>query len=137
MHSPNFLNVELAPGLTPDDLIFTETAEYEKGFSDYFDAKLRPVLLGENENRLACLKETKKRNRKAFFIIAVTFVVAWILTAKWSNGENSIFLRVAFIVAALVYGWTRMPKIEYRRRSKNKILPLVAGFYGFLTYDEI
>ena len=136
MPSPNFLNVELAPGLTPDDLIFTETAEYEKGFSDYFDAKLRPVLLQENENRLACLKETKRRMRKAIPIIAAIFIVAFMATARWSTKDNAPFLRIAFFAAALTYGWTRMPKINYRQRSKNKILPIVAGYYGFLTYRE-
>jgi len=136
MEAPNLLPTQFAPGFKPEDLVFEEQADYEKGFAAYFDANLRPILIAENENRLACLRESKKRAWIGIPLIVILIAAGFVLDGM-SHSKKPAGLRVAVFAAAAIVAWMSAPKIMYRRQSKNAILPVVANFYGFLKYSEV
>ena len=137
MDDPNLLDdLELAPGLKPEDLIFEEQGDHEKGFAAYFDAKLKPILLAENEARLDCLRQYRQRSRIAVPVM-VLIIVGTIAAAALlfhGSGTDSLLKIAAFICFGLG-GWMWAPRALYRRQAKNDVLPAVAGFFGFLSYS--
>lgn len=134
----NFLEPTLAPGFKPEDLVFVEEADYEKGFAAHFDSQLKPILLEANERRLACNEEMRKRTLISIPIIVVLIVAVLLYGYGFLTGGDSrdffAVLKLVLIPIVVLGIWIAAPAARYRQSSKEQILPAIVKFYGFLDY---
>jgi len=124
------------------NLKFEETEAYEKGFSDYFEKKIKHELQPLEELRIEKVEETEKRKGWAPIIVAIAFGVDAILffagffhsTRANSHSEGAVFA-IPLITLFLVYGYIHAPENAYQAKVREILVPLLLSFFGEMRYD--
>ncbi len=98
-------------------------------FDKYYETKILPKLLSAEKNRKKLI---------SLFFLVLFIVLAWcFFTFLRLKNPNSIFQNTLFYVdiiscfSILLLCW---PMFSYYQKSKENLLPLIAGFFGDFTY---
>lgn len=112
---------------------FTETADYEKGFADFYETNIRPSIRQLETLRLQKIEEIKKNTPKANLILYGAIALGIVLTYLT---KNLGFLIFSGVVAAIVrYAIIAQPKQEFNSNFKAKIIPKILEFFGDFKYQ--
>jgi len=112
-----------------EQLAFTETKDYEKGFADYFQKHIKKTLEPIEKIRLAQLAVIKKRKPIFFSIIGVLIVIILIF-------QSGPTLMAGGIIGLMSGYWTFFaPGKVYTKSAKLGIMPAIAKFFGDFQYE--
>ena len=121
------------PTVSLSSVRFQETADYEKGFTAYFDEKIKPVIRDLEQERLLKLQEIAKIKPKAQAVFIGGLVVGIGLTF-WSH--NGAFLLIALITWGIKAAMLAAPRSAFAGKYKEKIIPLIVKFFGDFSYNQ-
>ncbi|MEO5927694.1 MAG: DUF3137 domain-containing protein [Patescibacteria group bacterium] len=114
------------------DITFVEEADYERGFSAFFDKEIEPGLSEMESRRIEVLKQRPKRWLLAGTSYIVFIGILYLMLNADSDATEVVF-RVFGIAALLITVWVDAPLRAFQSARKLNILPKVVGFFG-LSY---
>jgi hypothetical protein len=120
--------INTQPPIPPASIKFVEKAEHEKGFAEYYEAKIKPTMVELENMRL----ETEAKVAKYRPIGNVIFIVSIIVGLYWtyiSANLGPLFFTAAF-GAVIKTAMVTMPKNAFQNAFKAKILPILVKFFG-------
>lgn len=132
MFENEILDEEIAQSLKRIE--FVETEPFEKGFAEYFDREIKPVLLGIEEDRLNKLATVKHR-RLIFWPVVIIFAAFDVALMAMSGygiitwDIQGLFYSCIF-ACLLCYLWYQLPVMRYMSKTREILVPLVIGFFG-------
>lgn len=121
------------PQVSLASIRFQETADYEKGFSEYFDQKLKPIIRDLEQERLMKLEDVKKIRPKANALALIGTIIGIALTFYFKHMGWLFLIPVAFLIKTAMLS---APKEAVARKYKESIVPLVVKFFGDFNYTR-
>jgi len=120
------------PAVSLPALHFKEIADYEKGFADYFEEKIKPLLKVLEQERLVKMAEVEKIKPKAQLVLIAGIIIGVGLTIYFKHLGWAVF----FIVIAMITKFTMLngPIAKLRGQYKDKIIPEIVRFFGDFKY---
>ena len=116
------------------DITFEERAEYERGFSAFFDKHIEPGLSTMEQQRVKVLMERPYRWIAGVTAFIVMLGISYLLLLTNADSDfTEVILRIFFILALVVGVWIDAPVRSFQHARKQNILPKVVEFFG-LTY---
>lgn len=103
--------------------------ECKNKFNQYYEEEMLPHLT---------VIEEKRKKLMRIFLTAVCFVIVWLVFVVWNMLQTTSvkkalppYLDLAGCLAVLAVCW---PMFSWYRKSKESLLPLLAGFWGKFSY---
>jgi|GEM_PF-3007854 len=124
----------IIPNVSSASIRFTETADYEKGFTEYFDEKIKPAIKELEQERLMKLVEVEKLKPKANIVMVVGILIGIAITFYSGQLGWAIFLIVVAVSIRSVI--LNGPKAAIAGKYKEKIVPLIVKFFGNFNYSQ-
>jgi hypothetical protein len=121
------------PNVSIASVRFTETSPHEKGFSAYFDEKLKPVIRELEQERLMAEEEVKRIKPKAVAVHIIGTLVALGLTI-WTQQAGWLIFG-AIVAYGIKVAMLSGPKSKVMGKYKEKIVPHIVKFFGNFNYS--
>jgi hypothetical protein len=122
------------PTVSLSSIRFQETADYEKGFTEYFNEKIRPVIRDLEQTRLLKLQEIEKIKPKAQAVFIGGFIFGLVLTFLQHNAGYLLFS--VLITWGIKAAMLAAPISAFAGEYKQKIIPLIVKFFGDFSYSQ-
>jgi hypothetical protein len=121
--------------LKSQKVIFDEDKDYERGFSNYYEKKIRPQINIFEQSRIQALNKVRLRLR-----LAILLFFLWILSSIlfppfliWLSSYNYFAIGLAFIFIG-VSAWIILPINKYKDSLKSSIFPKIINFFSGCKY---
>ena len=117
---------------------YEELGEWDKGFSDHYNAKLKDLVDDYEVDRVAAVKSARKKLLwiTPFFLIIT--VIGLIITS-WELNESDEYngwgLILIFVSYSVIVWYVNRSILVYQNSIKNKIFPHILEFIGPFTFS--
>lgn len=117
---------------------YEELGEWDKGFSDHYNAKLKDLVDDYEVDRIAAVKSARKKLLwvTPFFIIIT--IIGLIITS-WELNESDEYngwgLILIFVSYSAIVWYVKSSILVYQNSIKNKIFPHILEFIGPFTFS--
>ena len=117
---------------------YEELGEWDKGFSDHYNAKLKDLVDDYEVNRVSAAKSARKKLLwlTPFFLLIT--IIGLIITS-WELNEsdeyNGVGLLLIFGSYSLILWYVKKSILVYQNSIKNKIFPHILEFIGPFTFS--
>ncbi len=110
---------------------FDERGDHEKGFSAYYDEKIKPGLKELEQEKQLKLAESEKIKPRAKLIFIAGIILGIGLTIYTGNGA---FLFITMVAWGIKHAMIGAPISAFAENYKQKIVPLTINFFGNFEY---
>lgn len=125
--------INTQPPIAPASIKFVEKFEYEKGFNEYYEAKIKSTMQ-ELENMRLETEAKVAKYRPIGNIILIASIVIGLYGTYIAANLSPLFIAVAF-GAVIRTCMVTLPKNAFQNAFKAKIVPAVVKFFGDFEYE--
>lgn len=115
-----------------NNLEFVENEPYEKGFSDFFQDKIKPKLIALEEKRLELLAKYARRKKIGYplIILAAILIIGSPILVEWI--PPAFVIGIIAEISAIM--WMTAPLRNYVSTAKENLIPELLKFFGDFEY---